>query len=84
MEKISDALTEENRMLVLDDNSTYTDGVNDCHIVWFSGVDGVEDFVECDNLSKLKDGSIKWYVSVNHLLECWMDKYSDYQINYKK
>ena len=29
MEKLKDVLTEENRVLVLDDNSTYTEGVND-------------------------------------------------------
>ena len=81
MEKLKDVLTEENRVLVLDDNSTYTEGVNDCHIVWFSSAEGLEDFVECDNLSRLKDGSSKWCVSVNHLVDCWMEKYGEHRID---
>ena len=76
MVKISDVLTEENRVMVLDDNST-SGGVSGSHLVWFSGRDGEEDFCERDNLTKLKEGSIKYYLSVSQLLECWMEKYGE-------
>ena len=76
MEKISDALTEENRVMVLDDHST-CGGVIDSHIVWFSGVEAEEEFVDCERLSRMSDGSIKYALNVKDLLECWMEKYGE-------
>jgi hypothetical protein len=74
METYSDVLTEENRLLVLDDNSTYTDGVNDCHIVWLTE-DGIEEMSDDVKIHNLKDGNTKWNISIKSLLDCWMEKY---------
>ena len=74
MVKMSDVLTEENRFLVLEDNSTYGMDISDSHMVWLTE-EGREEFVERDNLHKLEDGMVRWCVSVNHILDCWMEKY---------
>ena len=80
IEKWKDVLTEENRFLVLDDYSTYTDGVNDCQIVWLTE-DGREEMVGGDvKLHNLKDGDCKWSISIESLLECWMEKYGSEEV----
>ena len=79
MEKWKNVLTEENRFLVLDDDETFTGGVNDCHIVWLTE-DGSEEMCDDVKLHNLKDGNIKWSVSLNHLVDCWMEKYGEEEV----
>ena len=79
IEKWKDVLTEENRFLVLDDNSTYTGGVNNCCIVWMTE-DGSEEMSSDVKIHNLKDGNCKWSISIKSLLDCWMENYGSEEV----
>jgi hypothetical protein len=76
MVKYSDVLIGKNGTMVLDDNST-SGGIIGSHLVWFSNVEGEEEFCDEEDLTKLEDGSIKFGLSVKNLLECWLEKYGE-------
>ena len=74
MGKIRDVLTEERRILVFEDDETYTGDGSDSRIVWLTE-EGEKEMSDGTEFHNLGDGMVRGNLSIKDLLDCWMEKY---------